>query len=481
MFWRGVWGYLPVQAVQAMVGFGAIIAFTRLLTPEQFGHYALAYSIGSLIHTTFLTWLESVMARFQVVESERGDPGALLGTLNRTWLAMVGLIAAVAGPAIAFSPLDPALKLAVGAAIISFSIRGLLRLIQERRRAMGDVRSFAVIEVLLTGGGFALGVLLAWAGWGGASPLAAVGFLAVFVLIWVGPGEIRQAARGRFDAERLRRYAAYGLPMSLSLIMSLALATADRFIIAGFLGDESVGAYHAGYSVGFRLLDVLFIWLGLAGVPAAVAALERGGPKALAEACREQAELMALLTIPAVVGLALVARPLVEILVGEQLRAQAAEITPWVALGAFFYGVSTYYFNQAFSLGRRTGLMMLTMAAAAVSNIGLNLWLVPQYGIAGAAWATAASYAFSTVISAILGRRAIALPVPWAVIGRCALAAGIMAAAVQALPASGGWSELLNKAALGALVYALAVLALDGRSRRRLSGFALRLPRARAA
>lgn len=481
MFWRGVWGYLPVQAVQAMVGFGAIIAFTRLLTPEQYGHYALAYSVGSLIHTSFITWLESAMARFQVAESERGDLGAHLGTLHRTWVAMVALIAIVAAPVIAFLPLDPALKLAIGAGMASFSIKGLFKLIQERKRAEGDVRGFALMDVTLSAGSFGLGCLLAIMGWGGASPLAAVGFVVIFVLIWVAPSEVRRAARGHFDAARLRSYAAYGLPMSLSLILALALSTTDRFIIAGFLGEESVGAYHAGYSVGFRLLDVVFIWLGLAGAPAAVAALERGGPKALAETAKVQAELMALVAIPAVVGLAIVAGPLVDVLVGEQLRAEAAAVTPWIALGAFFYGVSTYYFHQAFTLSRRTGLLLLAMAVPAVSNIALNLWLVPAYGIIGAAWSTAISFGLGTLTSALLGRRALALPMPWAAAARYTLAAGVMAAVVHTLPAPGGWSELFLKAAAGAVVYGLVVMVLDAGARGRLSRFALRFRRERPA
>ena len=43
MFWRGVLGYLPVNIVQAVAGFGAIVLFTRLLSPTDYGGYALAY------------------------------------------------------------------------------------------------------------------------------------------------------------------------------------------------------------------------------------------------------------------------------------------------------------------------------------------------------------------------------------------------------------------------------------------------------
>ena len=43
MFWRGVWGYLPANIIQGLVGFGAIVVFARLLSAEDFGR-ALAGS-----------------------------------------------------------------------------------------------------------------------------------------------------------------------------------------------------------------------------------------------------------------------------------------------------------------------------------------------------------------------------------------------------------------------------------------------------
>ena len=68
MFWRGVFGYLPVQLTQAIVGFGSVVVFTRLLTPEQYGQYALALASGALLHGLVLVWLEAAMERFTVPE-----------------------------------------------------------------------------------------------------------------------------------------------------------------------------------------------------------------------------------------------------------------------------------------------------------------------------------------------------------------------------------------------------------------------------
>ena len=44
MFWRGVLGYLPVNIVQGVVGMLSIVVFTRVLSPQDYGVYALAFS-----------------------------------------------------------------------------------------------------------------------------------------------------------------------------------------------------------------------------------------------------------------------------------------------------------------------------------------------------------------------------------------------------------------------------------------------------
>jgi len=67
---------------------------------------------------------------------------------------------------------------------------------------------------------------------------------------------------------------------------------------------------------------------------------------------------MVALALPAAVGLALVARPLAEVMVGPALRVGAARVTPWIAASALFSGLTVYYLNPAFTLARRTGLLL---------------------------------------------------------------------------------------------------------------------------
>ena len=125
MFWRGVLGYLPVNLVQAIAGFGAIVVFTRLLSPADYGAYALALSVTSLVHTCLFTWVEAALARFYAAEQDEAGKAALFGTVYRTF----GLMAA-------------ALPLAAGYASIAFAI-GIALFIGTMR-----VRSMLAISLL---------------------------------------------------------------------------------------------------------------------------------------------------------------------------------------------------------------------------------------------------------------------------------------------------------------------------------------------
>ncbi len=481
MSWRTVLGYLPANLVQALAGFGGLMVFTRLLSPADFGLYALAFSVTSLVHTLGFTWLEAAMARFWPAEPEGEAQAALIATVYRIFGVIAVAVPVAAGLLLWALPASPPLKLAAAAGLAGVVARSLLKLAQERRRAAGEVRGYVLADVLQTGGGFLLGCGLAAAGWGAASPLAGAGLASLALIALATPGELRRGRGGRLDPVRARAYAAYGLPVALSLILSLALAVTDRFVIAAFLDPAAVGAYHAGYSLSSRTLDVLFIWLGMASGPGLVRAFEAGGAEAVKAAGRQAAALMAYLALPACAGVALVAHPLAHALVGPALRDRAASVTPWIALSALLSGFTTYYFHTAFTVARRTPRLLAAMSVPAAANLALTLVLIPRFGLAGAVWATAASCGLGLAASIGLGRGCLALPLPWRDLAKAATATAVMAAVVSALPPLGSWLELACKTSAGALAYGAALLALDGGGLRGLISARLAPPAAEAA
>ncbi len=460
MFWRGVWGYLPANIVQGLVGFGAILVFTRLLSAEDFGRYAIAFSIMTLVHVGTFSWLEASMARFWAAERDQTLADHFL-TLYRTAAVMTAAVLPLVALVLWLTPIGPGLKLAIAAGLAGIPIRCLAKLAQERFRAAGEVTKSATMDMAVSLGGFAIGVGCALQGLGSASPLIGLAVAPLLTLPFVLPGELRRAKGGVLYRDRLSSYARYGYPIAAGLGLSLIMASTDRFLLEIYMGPAAVGAYHAGYSLASRTLDVLFIWLGAAGTPALIMAWERGSREAFLAAAREQASTFVLIGLPAAVGVALVARPLAEFMIGEDLRAAAASVTPWIALSALLSGVTSYYLSQSFVLGRRTERLLLTLCIPAGSNVVLNLLLVPGMGVMGAAIATTTSFAIGVLASVGMGRSIVPMPIPWRTLGQCGLACGVMAAAVWVMPAPGGVGEVVLKAMVGAIVYAAVVLSLN--------------------
>jgi O-antigen/teichoic acid export membrane protein len=481
MFWRGVVGYLPMNIVQALVGLFSIVVFTRWLSPADYGAYALAFSAMTLAHTLVFSWMEAAMARFYAPEAERGSLPRHFATLYRSWGVAAAVFMVVGAAVLLLWPGAGPVKIAVAAGLAATLARSLLKLNQERRRAAGDVSGAARLDIAQTLGGFVAGAGLIVLGLKGAAPLMGLGVAAAVALAFVLPTELKRGAGGSFDGRKARAYAAYGLPVSLSLILALTLATTDRFMLAGFLNETAVGVYQAGYSLSNRTLDVMFIWLGAAGSPALIVAFERGGDMGLNKAAREQAAFMLALTVPAALGLAMTARPLAEVMVGPALREGAARVTPWIAASALFVGLTYGYAQQAFTLGRRTSLMLAAMSVPAAVNVALCLWLIPRFGISGAVWATTASYGIGLVTAMALGRYAQPMPVPFAAIAKTAAAAAVMGLAVASLPSPGGIGELALKAGVGVVVYAAAAWLLNVAELRSRTLHAMTVLKARGA
>lgn len=453
MFVRGLLGNFPASILQAVVGVLTILVFTRLLSSTEFGIYALAFSVCSLAHVLVFTWLEAAMARYWAGEATPEGLADLYATLYRVGLVLSLVFIPAAVAVCLLLPLGMEIRIAMAVGLIGVPIRCLLNMVKVALRARGAVRQAAGLDIFFTLAVFILGIAAAWLGLGGASPLVGLLVAPLLALPIALPLERGKQRHGRYNPSRLKDYIAYGYPISMSLSMALILASTDRFMLAWLMNEAAVGAYHASYSIANRTLDIIFLWLGTAGAPALVMALEKGGARALKLAAEDQARILMLVTVPAAVGVALVARPLAEVVIGPELRTASAMVTPWIAASAFLSGWLYYYFNQAFTLSKRTLLLLMTMIIPAIANIALNIILIPKMGLMGAAISTVLGYFIGVLASVIMARRIMPMPLPWKDVMLCSLCAATMAIAVLCLPQIGGFAELMLDAVVGALVY----------------------------
>jgi len=451
--------YLGVSALQVVLTALITPILTRRLGAGQFGQVSLAMTVAQLLGVTFnLGFPFAAQKVFAGKDGDHRSRGVLaISAILAVAASLVAVLAAPAwGPAVGLNQVLDARLAALWAACFALTLTALAML-----RSRDKLRMATFVAAVQSVGAQAAGVLLLywWAPnvtsylWGlviGQGTAALVGLLALRPA-WSVLTAIRPYA-GVF---------LFGLPMVPQQLSGYILGLGDRVVIAHVLGSAAVGRYSVAYNVG-SLGFILLVFVGWAWMPR-IYAVE--GQVARSRLLANSRDLMNLLLIPVVCGLAAGAPVVLAVWVPPSFHP--AELTPIVAIVA----ICTFPFAQfqanlraLMSAGRTGQAAVATLVAAAV-NIGLNVVMVPFFGITGSAIATVLSYA----LCARLTRPPVSsgLQVPGASVQLRALIGGAIAVtlAIGVLPAS---PVLL---AIRLLIGAVALLAFAWLLRRAMTGF----------
>ena len=453
--------YMMPNLAQAIASFGTVALLTRLFSDAEYGRFSLIFTIMTLVHYLVFTWAEAAASRNYAKAKEDGNVADHFATLLGVYLINVGIFVVLAVIVTLLYPAERAAKMALAAAFAGTIVRSALKIALETRRMDLQSMRFALVESFHIIAGLVLTIIGVWLlGYKEQGPFLALLIAAILALIIEGPFIISLAKHGKFNQILAREYLAFGYPIGMGLILTMALNMGDRFLIAGYLGDAKVGIYSAGYQVAARILDIVFAWASSATFPLLVAAYETQNKQAFAKSANNSFALRLGIGAPCALGIALIAEPLCEILIGPSMRGAAIAIVPWIALAGLFTGLSDY-FSDAFMLARKAKERMIIMLIPTILNIVLNIILLPKMGINGAVIATVIAFAVGLLLLAILGRRHIIMPIPWLEAAKIAGACLVMAIVVSILPKFGGFVELITKSMGGAIVYGAALVALD--------------------
>jgi O-antigen/teichoic acid export membrane protein len=450
-------GYLLARILPAAVSFASLVLYTRLLSPADYGIYVLVIAGVSLVKALMFSWLDMALLRIMPAHKER--PEALLGTVLAIYLLLV-VASGIAGVAAAALWPDPVI-----AKLIAFGVPLLwahawfeLNLTLAQAKLMpGRYGLMMCARALVTLG---LGATLILWGAGAYAPL--IGFCAgsmlggVAIAAWDWRG-----IRPRIDGPLSRQLAHYGVPLTGTIALAFVLDAADRFMISAMIGEEAVGPYAAAYDLTAQSLTMLMMIVNLAAYPLAVRAYEEGGMAKADDQIRQNGAMLMAVALPATTGIVILAGSIAGVFLGPAFRDTGAQILPWIAVAMLLAGMREYFFDLAFQLKRRTGLLIWSPAVAAVCNILLNLWWIPKYGVVGAAWATLTSYLIALLVCIVIGRQLLPIRPDWSQLARIAAATSAMGGVLLLLPQVGGVIGMIEEIAAGAAVYAAGAVLLD--------------------
>lgn len=171
------------------------------------------------------------------------------------------------------------------------------------------------------------------------------------------------------------------LPLGLAALFQQAYFWVDNLFVRAWCGDELLGAYNIGMRVLSVSIMVVLFATG-AALPWYTREHARG---ALAVAVERLA--FPLVTLAAC-GAGLLTPWSAEVLglFGDHARA-AATALPWLLAAVVMIHMGAAVLTALVAVGKRRELLGISATALGI-NIFLNTWLVPAYGLQGAAIAT---------------------------------------------------------------------------------------------
>lgn len=189
--------------------------------------------------------------------------------------------------------------------------------------------------------------------------------------------------RLRIDLSAWRAMMPSTLSIAASTFMVSIFYNVDQVMLGLFRSEAEVGLY----TVSVRALTAVFIpavVIAQAFFPALSNA--RGDPEVMRERARGFAATMIPVGIPLATAVALLARPLIVLLAGEAYAPAATTLSLLMANAGLVYVNMT--FGRPLIAWNREKAYMAIVGTGALLDVVLNFFLIPRYGIVGAASTT---------------------------------------------------------------------------------------------
>ena len=437
-----------------------IAIMSRLLTPSEIGLYMIASTIF-LLADNLRTFGVGVYV-VQAAELRREVLRAAFTVTLLLSLATVACLNLIAGPLARFYA-APELGHLIALSTLAFVVVPFATPIVALLQREMAFRALAVVNLGAAAANFVVTVGLALAGVGPASYVwgfVAQGFIVAALAFAMRP----DASIFRISTVDTRRILAFGAVSSTSMVVNMAYDLLPRLAFGKMLGFDAVGLFARAQSL-CQIPDRAIASALQPVVLPAMAAHARAGGDLKAAWLRGHA-LMSAVQWPTLVMIALLADPLVALLLGAQWT-EAAPLVRIVAVATMALAPAFMTFPVLVAVGRVRDVLVSSLISlppsAALAVAAAN------FGLTAAAMSLLATAPFQMAVALWFVRRAVGLR--WREIGRASgeslvLAAGtaLVPVAVILLSPHGfrlGWAETALAVAGAAAGWAAALVAVD--------------------
>ena len=381
--------YSILNLLQKGINFILIPVLTAYLTTFDFGVVAVVTVINSFLNVFYLLALNGSLNRFYYEYKEDVEK---IKILFGTVVTFVFFFSALLSLILAFGHqffLDPFLKnvefypyMLLG--MISIFLNPIFTIYQDSLMARQEASRFGknsflffltnVLLLLLSVTVLNLGAV------GVLGSLAITNFIFFIYTISRFGKEITLG----IDMQILKQSLKYSLPLVPHSIAGVTTTVIDKLIINGFLSTSLVGIYHLGNTFG----GIIFI-ISSSVNKAFVPWFNEQAKKNEFKEIPSKALMLILCYCLIALGLSLFGKEIIKLVTPTDYH-QSWVVIPFISFAFVLHGVYYFFSVPLFYdiTGKGNRILPILTIFAALINVGLNLLLIPKYGILGAAVAT---------------------------------------------------------------------------------------------
>jgi O-antigen/teichoic acid export membrane protein len=391
---------LVANVVFAASQLGLYMIMTRFTTDLAIGYYTWAASIaGMLILFTNLNLrgLLATDASEEFTFSQYLSLRLVMTSLATAVLLVVTIAAGYGLEALLVALAVGALRLVQSASDIFWG-----QFMQKLR-----MRWLATGKIMRSVLGITVAAFVIWATGSTALGIAVMASIRLSVLLFYEMPRSRKLDSWKLSFRRWRplaKLAWMGLPLGASALAVSLSVYLPRFFIVAYQGEVALGQFGA-ISVFIAMVSMVTNALGQSAAPR-LAQYYHSNLKAYVTFLLKLVALGLCIALTAVAGALLLGRPILSILYTPDY-ADLAPVFVWVIGASALNGVGVF-FAAAITAAR---ILRMQLVARILQNVILALlcwWLVPRYGLVGAAQALAAACAVNILSYALLTVWAIA-------------------------------------------------------------------------
>jgi O-antigen/teichoic acid export membrane protein len=397
---RGSSLLLVGRVISMGVNFAVQVLIARYLSKSDYGAFAYALSLVALGETIVTLGLDRAVTRFLPIYHEKEEYNKLFGTMMMVLggIISLGIVVIIAiqflqGTLSQTLVNDPQIITLLAIMIILspvqaidnvlnglFAVFSRPKAIFFQKYVLGPAIRLTVVILLILGSSdvtfLAVGYVFG----------AVLGIMIFGVVLWriLGEQGVWQHFRLRMMQFPLREVLFFTVPLLASDLVYVVMNTMDAVLLESYHGTEYVAAFRVVQPTA-RLNQLILTSFALLFTPVAARLFARDDREGINNLYWQNAVWVAIISFPIFAVTFSLAQPLTLLLFPEY-----AESALFMALLSFGYYMNAATGQNGLALkviGKLRYIVAVDIAAAVV-NLGVNLYLIPRYGAMGAAVGT---------------------------------------------------------------------------------------------